>query len=118
MLNQINNSDTFSYAMMIPVFSGPELINNNMSEIISYAFPDSSNIYKLNLNDKYNMIVSLNNFFSYDFANHFATFFYRLYTNNYRKILYGPVLIISKEDPDLMPYLLLEEINSLLKSFK
>ncbi len=118
MLSLTNNLNETVYSILLPVFSSPELLNKNESELISYTFSDTSNLYNLNLNDQYTMIVSLNNFFSYDFANHFATAFYRLYTNKYRKILYGPVLIISKEETHLIPYLLLEEINSLMKTFK
>lgn len=118
MLNLTNDLNNTVYSILVPVFSGPELLNKTESELISYTFPDTSNLYNLKLNDQYNIIVSLNNFFSYDFANHFATAFYRLYTNKYRKILYGPVLIVSQEEPHLIPYLLLEEINSLMKTFR
>jgi hypothetical protein len=118
MLNQQSNSEQFIYAMSVPIFGVPELVHKTLSDIISYTFSNSSNIYTLNLNDQYSMMVSLNSFFSYDTSNHFATSFYRLYTNNYSKIIHGPVIIFLKEDPSLIPYLLLEELNSLIKNYK
>lgn len=118
MLNQQSNSEQLVYAVSVPVFGGPELVHKSLSDIISYTFSDTSTVYTLNLNDQYSMVVSLSNFFSYDTSNHFATSFYRLYTNNYSKIIHGPVLIFLKEDPYLIPYLLLEELNSLMKSYK
>lgn len=118
MLNQKTQNDLSLYSILIPVFYPPELLHDSFSNIISYVFTDPTTVYDLKISNDYTMLISLTNFFSYDFANYYATSFYRLYTNKYCKTIYGPVLIFSHNDSQSIPYLLLEEMSSLTKIYK
>lgn len=106
------------YALSIPTFSHPELLHDSFEEILNYNSFDKDTLTFFPVNDKYTLIFSSKYYQSYDFINYYATCFYRHYTNIYYKSIYGPALIVEHNDLQLIPYILLEEINSLIKIYK
>lgn len=117
MLNLLNNTEPI-YALYISTFGYPEVLHTSFDDMIDYHSFDRNTLTLVPVNQKYSLILSSKYYHSYDFINYYATSFYRYHTNLYYKSIYGPVLIIEHNDLQLIPYILLEEINSIINIYR
>lgn len=110
--NQIDQNPF--YSILIPYNGYPNVLHDSMADMVSYAFAETEELYTLKLNSQYTFLISANSFHAYSLVNNLATFLYRSYSYDFKSIIYGNVLAFSNYDYDLIPFTLLQQIDSLI----